>query len=191
MRTPCAIVRPIGLSAFPWRKIYCILAELTSPYVHDLYQSQSTPMSPRAYFAAASALAFGCNRTCQDLGSVGGICKPKPHGTEDSICCELLLCIPWQYYTAAGLIHPRVNPWYSAYDRRKKCTKPKNGRSLKRHARQEEIEVTLKEAGSRNARRDIKCRQDLSERSFAWSTRYGYKRARWRRLWRMEIHAFL
>ena len=74
---------------------------------------------------------------------------------------------------------------------RKKCTRAKDGRSLKRHARQDELEVILKEAGSRDARRDIKHRQDLSERSFAWSTRYGYKRARWRRLWRMEIQDFL
>jgi len=74
---------------------------------------------------------------------------------------------------------------------RKKCTRSKDGRSLKRHARQDELEVILKEAGSRNARRDIKHRQDLSERSFAWSTRYGYKRARWRSLWRMEIQDFL
>ncbi|MBW2195599.1 MAG: IS1182 family transposase [Deltaproteobacteria bacterium] len=74
---------------------------------------------------------------------------------------------------------------------KKKCTRAKDGRSLKRHARQEELEVILKEAGSRNARRDIKHRQDLSERSFAWSTRYGYKRARWRSLWRMGIQDFL
>jgi len=49
----------------------------------------------------------------------------------------------------------------------------------------------LKKAESKKARRDIKHRQDLSERSFAWSTRYGYKRARWRNLWRMEIQDFL
>ena len=74
---------------------------------------------------------------------------------------------------------------------RKKCTKAKDGRSLKRHLRQDDLEVMLKEAESRNARRDIKRRQDLSERSFAWSTRYGYKRARWRNLWRMQIQDFL
>jgi len=51
--------------------------------------------------------------------------------------------------------------------------------------------MILREAGSRGARSDIKHRQDLSERSFAWSTRYGFKRARWRRLWRMEIQDFL
>ncbi len=49
----------------------------------------------------------------------------------------------------------------------------------------------LKKAESRSARRDIKRRQDISERSFARSKRYGYKRARWRRLWRMEIQDFL
>ena len=29
------------------------------------------------------------------------------------------------------------------------------------------------------------------ERSFARSTRYGFKRARWRRLWRVEIQEYL
>jgi len=46
-------------------------------------------------------------------------------------------------------------------------------------------------ARGREAKRDIKTRQHLSERSFAQSKRYGYKRARWRRLWRMEIQDFL
>ena len=74
---------------------------------------------------------------------------------------------------------------------RKKCTQSKDGRTLKRHERQEELEVMLNEAGSRKARKDIKHRQDLSERSFAWSTRYGYKRARWRSSWRMQIQDYL
>jgi transposase len=74
---------------------------------------------------------------------------------------------------------------------KKKCTHSKNGRSLKRHVRQEGLDVMLKAAGSKKAKKDIKHRQDLSERSFAWSTRYGYKRARWRNLWRMQIQDFL
>ena len=49
----------------------------------------------------------------------------------------------------------------------------------------------LKCASSRQAKRDIKTRQHLSERSFAQSKRYGYKRARWRRLWRVKIQDFL
>ena len=49
----------------------------------------------------------------------------------------------------------------------------------------------LTTAKSREAKRDIKTRQHLSERSFARSKRYGYKRARWRRIWRMEIQDYL
>ncbi|MEJ2726187.1 MAG: IS1182 family transposase [Deltaproteobacteria bacterium] len=74
---------------------------------------------------------------------------------------------------------------------REKCTRSKNGRTLKRHVRQDELEIMLKEAKSAQARKDIKDRQHICERSFAQSKRYGYKRARWRRLWRMQIQDFL
>ena len=74
---------------------------------------------------------------------------------------------------------------------RDKCTRSKDGRTLKRHLRQDELDGILKHAKSTEAKRDIKTRQHLSERSFARSTRYGFKRARWRRLWRMEIQDFL
>ena len=57
--------------------------------------------------------------------------------------------------------------------------------------RHDELEAMRARARSANARRDIKRRQDLSERSFARSTRYGFKRARWRRLWRMQIQDYL
>jgi len=74
---------------------------------------------------------------------------------------------------------------------RKQCTRSKDGRSLKRHIRQDELDIMLSYAQNRKAKRDIKTRQHLSERSFARSKRYGFKRARWRRLWRMEIQDFL
>ena len=74
---------------------------------------------------------------------------------------------------------------------KRECTRSKDGRTLKRHTRQDELDIMLKDAHSREARKDIKTRQHLSERSFAQSTRYGFKRARWRRLWRMEIQDFL
>jgi hypothetical protein len=67
----------------------------------------------------------------------------------------------------------------------------KDGRTLKRHARQEGLDIMLQYAMSREAKRDIKIRQHLSERSFGHSTRYGHKRARWRRLWRIQIQHFL
>jgi hypothetical protein len=79
----------------------------------------------------------------------------------------------------------------SACQLRENCTRARDGRSLKRHARHGELEAMLREAMSNDSRKDLKRRQDLSERSFAWSTRYGYKRARWRNLWRMEIQDFL
>jgi len=74
---------------------------------------------------------------------------------------------------------------------REKCTRSKDGRTLKRHERQDDLDIMLTYANSRRAKNDIKTRQHLSERSYAKSKRYGYKRARWRRLWRMEIQDFL
>ena len=44
---------------------------------------------------------------------------------------------------------------------------------------------------SAQAKRDIKTRQHLMERSFARGTWYGFDRARWRRLWRVEIQEYL
>ena len=74
---------------------------------------------------------------------------------------------------------------------RQECTRAKDGRSLKRHRRQDALDSMLATATSIQAKRDIKTRQHLAERSFARSTRYGYKRARWRRLRRMEIQDYL
>jgi transposase len=74
---------------------------------------------------------------------------------------------------------------------RNKCTRSKFGRTLKRHARQDDLDVMIKESKSRESKKDIKTRQHLSERSFARSTRYRFKRARWRNLWRMEIQDYL
>jgi hypothetical protein len=74
---------------------------------------------------------------------------------------------------------------------KEKCTKAKSGRTLKRHLRQDDLDFMLDQANGREAKRDIKTRQHLMERSYARSTRYGYKRARWRRLWRVQIQEYL
>ena len=73
---------------------------------------------------------------------------------------------------------------------KEKCTKAKSGRTLKRHVRQDDLDFMLGQASGREAKRDIKTRQHLMERSYARSTRYGYKRARWRRLWRVQIQEY-
>jgi transposase len=71
------------------------------------------------------------------------------------------------------------------------CTSAKNGRTLKRRLRQNELDTMLRGATTQQAKTDIKYRQHLSERSFAQAERYGFKQARWRGLWRVEIQDFL
>jgi hypothetical protein len=44
---------------------------------------------------------------------------------------------------------------------------------------------------SAKAKRDIKMRQHLMERSYARGTWYGFDRARWRELWRVQIQEYL
>ena len=74
---------------------------------------------------------------------------------------------------------------------RERCTRSKSGRTLKRHVRQDDLDFMLKQADSRESQKDIRTRQHLMERSFARGTRYGYQRARWRRLWRVEIKEYM
>lgn len=74
---------------------------------------------------------------------------------------------------------------------REQCTRSSMGRSIKRHLRQDELDSMLKQARSPAAKRDIKTRQHLMERSFARATRYGLQQARWRRLWRVQIQEYL
>ena len=71
------------------------------------------------------------------------------------------------------------------------CTKSKSGRTLKRHVRQDDLDHMVEKANSPEAKKDIRTRQHLMERSFAQATRYGYQRARWRRLWRVQIQEYL
>ena len=74
---------------------------------------------------------------------------------------------------------------------KEKCTRSKTGRTLKRHVRQDDLDLMLTRAMGAESKKDIKTRQHLMERSFARATRYGYKRARWRRLWRVEIQEYM
>jgi hypothetical protein len=74
---------------------------------------------------------------------------------------------------------------------REQCTKNKSGRTIKRHLRQEELDRMREASRSAKARRDIRTRQHLMERSFARSTRYGFDRARWRGIWRVQIQEYL
>jgi transposase len=72
-----------------------------------------------------------------------------------------------------------------------KCTRSKTGRSLKRHERQDNLDYMLAQSESKESKDDIRTRQHLIERSFARSCRYGFKRSRWRRTWRVQIQEYL
>ena len=74
---------------------------------------------------------------------------------------------------------------------RQQCTRSSISRSLKRHVRQDDLDIMLAQKNSAAAKRDIHIRQHLMERSFARGCRYGLKRARWRRLWRVQIQEYL
>lgn len=71
------------------------------------------------------------------------------------------------------------------------CTKSKDSRTVKRHYRKDDLDKMRNAAESSTAKRDIRTRQHLMERSFARATRYGFKRARFRRLWRVQIQEYL
>lgn len=79
----------------------------------------------------------------------------------------------------------------SACKLREQCTKNKSGRTVKRHLRQDELDTMRERSRLPEARRDIRTRQHLMERSFARATRYGFDDARWRGLWKMKIQEYL
>jgi transposase len=74
---------------------------------------------------------------------------------------------------------------------RDQCTGAQRGRTLWRHLRHEEVRLMRDRAQSFRSKRDLRTRQHLMERSFARSVPYGFKRARWRRLWRVQIQEYL
>lgn len=75
---------------------------------------------------------------------------------------------------------------------RPQCTHARGGRSVQRHIRQDALDAMRHEAASMGSRVDVRKRQDLVERSFAdAANNHGFKRARWRRLWRLQIQDYL
>ena len=97
-----------------------------------------------------------------------------------------------KYYPLRQHFEYRTSPKLcKACDQSKRCTRSSLGRSLKRHLRQDDLDIMLAQKNSAEAKRDIHIRQHLMERTFARGCRYGLKRARWRRLWRVQIQEYL
>jgi transposase len=76
---------------------------------------------------------------------------------------------------------------------RQQCTRAKGtARTIKRHYDQEAIDAARTQSHSRAAKRDRRRRKWRMEGSFAdAATHHGFKRARWRRLWRQRIQDLL
>lgn len=80
-----------------------------------------------------------------------------------------------------------------ACELRSRCTKAKGAaRSVKRHYNQEAVDAGRAQSRSAAAKRDRVRRKWLMEGSFAdGANNHGFKRARWRRLWRQQIQDYL
>jgi len=89
----------------------------------------------------------------------------------------------FEYQCSAGLCKP--------CPMRDQCTTSKYGRTIRRHRRHDEVQQMREKALSRASKRDLRTRQHLMERSFARAVRLGFKRTRWRRLWRVQIQEYL
>jgi transposase len=75
---------------------------------------------------------------------------------------------------------------------RAQCTKAKGGRRIQRFDRQPEVEQARAQSQSQAALRDRRRRKHLIEGSFADAANaHGFKRARWRGLWRQQIQHHL
>jgi len=98
-------------------------------------------------------------------------------------------------------LHPDKRTWEyqlpkavcAACPLRPQCTRAVvYGRTIHRHEHQELLDRAREQAHSAAARRDRKRRQHLAEVSFAdAANHHGFKRARWRRLWRVQIQDWL
>lgn len=75
---------------------------------------------------------------------------------------------------------------------REQCTTSKTGRRIHRFERQEVLDLMRARAYSPAAKKDRRRRQHLMEGSFADAANcHGFKRSRWRRLWRQQIQNHL
>lgn len=107
---------------------------------------------------------------------------------------------------AGQMMRPRrLHPWKRTWEYqlpkavcaacalRCQCTRARvYGRTIHRHEHQELLDRARQQAHSAAARRDRQRRQHLAEGSFAdAANQHGFKRVRWRRLWRAKIQDWL
>jgi len=123
-----------------------------------------------------------------------GACEYRYDPTTDTY-----LCPAGQRLTRGGRRHDRNGYRYVAPKQacascpaRHLCTKSKSApRSIVRPDNQDLADAALKRAWSTEGVEQRKQRFWMMEGSFAQSTRFGHKRARWRGQWRVQIQALL
>ena len=100
----------------------------------------------------------------------------------------------------ARRVHPQKRTWEYHLPKgvcakcqlRPQCTRSKTGRTIQRHEHQPLLDRAREQAHSRAARQSRKRRQIIVEQSFGdAANNHGFKRARWRRLWRQQIQDWL
>ena len=90
----------------------------------------------------------------------------------------------WEYGAAKGVC--------AGCALRTQCTRAKTGRTVSRHEHAGILEICRAQSHSVAGKRDRQRRQYLIEGSFAdAANNHGFKRARWRRLWRQQIQDYL
>jgi hypothetical protein len=90
----------------------------------------------------------------------------------------------WQYKAPTGVC--------AQCALRAQCTDSRHGRRVQRLNRQGEVDWLRGQSASAAARRDRRRRRYLMEGSFAdAANRHGFKRARWRGLWRQQVQGHL
>jgi len=90
----------------------------------------------------------------------------------------------WEYKTARSVC--------AQCPLRAQCTRSRSGRRILRYERQSQLDQLRALANSPAARKDRRRRQHLIEGSFAdAANNHGFKRSRWRRLWRQQIQNHL
>ena len=111
---------------------------------------------------------------------------------------DAFLC-PAQQTLKARRFIKRQGVWEYAADKgvclacqlRAQCTRSKSGRTLSRHPQAQVLEQCRAQAHSLAAKQDRRRRQYLLEGSFAdAANNHGFKRSRWRRLWRQQIQDY-
>ena len=100
----------------------------------------------------------------------------------------------------ARRVHPQKRTWEFHLPKRvcaqcslrSQCTRSKTSRTIQRHEHQELVDRARAQAQSRAAKADRRRRQFLVEQSFGdAANNHGFKRSRWRRLWRQQIQDWL